>query len=93
MDKTTRIFFAATVLAATFGWWATHSDHSPFIPHEKPRPVLKFLSKIAKFGLWFALAAEKAPLKEEHDPSQDAIGSIVKYDEQGNRILNHEGGW
>lgn len=81
-----RFAFAAVIVAVAVGWWATHSEMSPFVPKKPDRPVLKFIAKIAKLGLWVALAAEKPP-----EPEQRQV--VAKFDENGQRVLNHEEGW
>ena len=84
-----RHVFAAVIVAVAVGWWATNAASSPFVPKPKERPVLRFVARLAKLGLWVAMAAEKQPTPEEQQSRQ----SVVKFDENGNRILNHEEGW
>lgn len=55
---------------------------SPFAP-EKDRPVLRFLSKVARLGLWVMMAAEKPPADE---------GLHYAHVVNPNR-LNHREGW
>lgn len=89
MTKLHRMVFAGLIVAIAAGWWATHSPNSPFSPKPKDRPVLRLLARVAKLGLWVALAAEKPPTPEENRERQ----SLAKFDENGNRVLNHEEGW
>lgn len=79
---------AVAIVALAIGWWATHSESSPFVP-DKPqdRPILKFIARVARLGLWLALAAEKPPAEVE----QRQV--VARFDENGNRVLNHEEGW
>ena len=86
MTEAHRRTVAAVIVAVAVGWWATHSDNSPLAPKKPDRPVIKFLSRIARLGLWVALAAEKPPEPEQRQ-------TVAKFDENGNRILNHEEGW
>lgn len=89
MSKTHRMVFAGLIVAVAVGWWATHSQNSPFVPKPKERPVLRLLARVAKLGLWMALAAEKNPTPEENQERQ----ALAKFDENGHRVLNHEEGW
>lgn len=85
---TPRQLFAVGIVCIAAGWWCLRSPASPFVPEKpKDRPVLKFIARVAKFGLWIALAAEKQPVEP------DARQAIARFDENGNRVLDHEGGW
>jgi len=57
---------------------------NPFAP-QKDRPVLRFLSKIAKLGLWVAVFAEPAPLPSEQQYS------AKEYDDR--TMICHAEGW
>ena len=57
-------------------------------PRAKPeRPVLKFLAKVAKLGLW-VLMAQSAP-----SPRVFAAQHVHQVDDNGQRVLNHHEGW
>jgi hypothetical protein len=57
-------------------------------PNPKPeRPVLKFLAKVAKLGLWVLMA---------HSPSMPKVYAtehVHQVNDNGERILNHNEGW
>jgi hypothetical protein len=57
-------------------------------PRAKPeRPVLKFLARVAKLGLW-VLVAQSAP-----PPRVFAAHHVHHVDDNGQRVLNHQEGW
>jgi len=83
----TRSTVLACVLCAGFGWWLASSPASPVRPEPEPqRPVLRFLSRFAKLGLWVMLAAEPAP----QSPQQ--LAKATPRDADGNVILDN-GRW
>lgn len=85
---TPRQAFAVAIVCVAAGWWAMRSPASPFVPEKpKDRPFLKFVARVARLGLWVALAAEKAPSEAEQRQT------IAQFDENGNRVLNHAEGW
>lgn len=85
---TNRQLVAVIIVSAATGWWLLNSNASPLAPEKpKDRPVLRFIARVAKFGLWIALAAEKAP----EDAEQRQV--VARFDENGHRVLNHEEGW
>lgn len=50
---------------------------NPFVP-KHDRPVLRFLSKVAKLGLWVAVFAEPAPQPvEEQYAARHCDGSMI----------------
>jgi len=73
------------LVAVMLTWWAATSDHSPLKPHQD-RPVLRFVQRLARLGLWVMWAAEPAP-------DQDRYVVHARVDENGNRVLNHGQGW
>jgi len=77
----TRSTVLACVLCAGFGWWLASSPASPVRPEPEPqRPVLKFLARIARIGLWVMLAGEQAPQPIEQlvkAPPRDAEGNVI----------------
>jgi alkanesulfonate monooxygenase SsuD/methylene tetrahydromethanopterin reductase-like flavin-dependent oxidoreductase (luciferase family) len=84
------------LVALALGWWLGSSNHSPLNPHPVPdRPVLTAFARVARlaarFGLWFALAAEKPP-----EPQPEQKQQLVKapaVDKDGHRIIDHSEGW
>ena len=69
----------ACVLCAAAGWWLASSPASPVRPQPQ-RPVLSFLSRIARLGLWVMLAGEQSPQPIEQlvkDPARDADGNPI----------------
>jgi len=58
-------------------------------PRAKPeRPVLKFLARVAKLGLW-VLVAQSPPSPRVFA----AHGHVHQVNDNGERILNHQEGW
>lgn len=83
----TRSTVLAYVLCAGLGWWLASSPASPVRPEPEPqRPVLSFLARFAKLGLWVMLAAEPAP------QSQQQLVKAAPRDADGNVILDN-GRW
>jgi hypothetical protein len=81
-----RKYVAIVLLAAAAILWAHSSPHSPFAPPPKPqRPVLTFLMRVARMGLWFAAFAEPAPQQREPD--------LVMRGPDGNQSVAHGRGW
>jgi hypothetical protein len=77
----------AVMVAVAVTWCAATSDYSPIKP--KPdRPVLRFLAKVAKLGLWVMWAAEPQP-----QPTENLVYHAQAYDKDGNRVLDHGKGW
>ena len=77
----------AAMVAVAVTWCAATSDYSPIKP--KPdRPVLRFLAKVAKLGLWVMWAAEPQP-----QPTENLVYHAQAYDKEGNRVLDHGKGW
>ena len=77
----------AVLVAVAVTWCAATSDYSPIKP--KPdRPVLRFLARVAKLGLWVMWAAEPQP-----QPTENLVYHAQAYDREGNRVLDHGKGW
>lgn len=77
------ITLAVAIFAA--GWMIGHQAGEAFLPWQpsgKSRPVLKFLARLAKTGLWVMLAAE---------PPQPASHYTHQVYRRGE--LNHREGW
>jgi hypothetical protein len=74
------------LVAVMLTWWAATSDYSPVKP-EPSRPVLRFIQRIARLGLWAMMFAEQPPAEQP----QYVVHARV--DEDGNRVLNHGEGW
>jgi hypothetical protein len=66
-------------------WWAATSDYSPVKP-EPQRPVLRFVQRLARLGLWAMMFAEQPPAEQEYVVH-------ARVDADGHRILNHGQGW
>ena len=81
MPKTdNRITLVASVVCLALGWWLATSPSSPVRPDfRSDRPVLRFLARMAKMGMWVMLAGEEPPTNNvaQHDP----------------HALNHAEGW
>lgn len=81
-----RLLVIAGIAGIALGWFAATSPVSPIKPAPE-RPVLKFLARVAKLGLWALAFAEPPP--------PDARHYVVhaRVDEDGNRVLHHGEGW
>ena len=74
------------LVAVMLTWWAATSDYSPVKPAPE-RPVLRFLARIAKAGLWVMMFADPPPA----DSQRYVVHARV--DSEGHRVLNHGQGW
>ena len=73
------------LVAVMLTWWAATNDYSPVKP-EPTRPVLRFVQRLARLGLWAMMFAEQPP-------SEQAYVVHARVDADGHRILNHGEGW
>jgi hypothetical protein len=73
------------LVAVMLTWWAATSDYSPVKP-EPQRPVLRFVQRLARLGLWAMMFAEQPP-------TEQAYVVHARVDADGNRVLNHGQGW
>lgn len=78
----------AIVLVVVFGlgYWYASSRAEPPAPH-KDRPLLRWVVKLAKAGLWVALFAEGPPADEPQSLAKTRVG------EDGHLEVEHRGGW
>lgn len=84
MDRRT-VWIVVVALAA--GYWLA-SSHQPSRPSD--RPVLRFVAKLAKNCLWFALLAEPAPA----DPQPDhRLAHTARIGDDGYPIVDNARGW
>lgn len=81
-----RLMVLAAVAGCALGWFAATSPASPIKPHTREYPILHFIARVAKVGLWVMWAAEPPP-------QQRAYIVHARVDEDGNRIVNHGEGW
>lgn len=86
-DHTIRTLVIAAILGAIVGWFAATSPSSPIAPSETRRPLLRFVARVAKLGLWVMWAAEPAPAQEPYRIVHARIGN------DGHPVLNHSEGW
>lgn len=84
-NRELRLVSITVLVAAAVTWAAATSDYSPIKP-EQDRPVLRFLARIAKTGLWVMMFAEPAPTDQSY-----VVQSRV--DSDGHRVINHGQGW
>jgi|GEM_PF-886272 len=75
----------AGILGLALGWFAATSPISPVKPAPE-RPVLRFLAKVAKIGLWVVAFADPPPTQAHHVVH-------ARVDEHGNKVLHHGEGW
>ena len=73
------------LVAVMLTWWAATSDYSPVKP-EPQRPVLRFVQRLARLGLWAMMFAEQPP-------TEQAYVVHARVDADGHRVLNHGQGW
>jgi hypothetical protein len=73
------------LVAVMLTWWAATSDYSPVKP-EPQRPVLRFVQRLARLGLWAMMFAEQPP-------AEQAYVVHARVDADGHRVLNHGQGW
>jgi hypothetical protein len=73
------------IVAVMLTWWAATSDYSPVKP-EPSRPVLRFVQRLARLGLWTMMFVQPAS-------AEQAYVVHARVDEDGNRVLNHGQGW
>lgn len=65
MSRVTTRMVIAAVACLALGWYIGQGDTlNPLVPHGNRRPILSFLAKIAKTGLWVMLVAEEPPRQE-----------------------------
>lgn len=86
-QRDVRIMVIAGILGCALGWFAATSPASPIKP-APDRPVLRFLAKVARTGLWVMMFAEQRPKEESRHYIVHA-----RVDEDGNKVLNHGQGW
>lgn len=59
------MWVVACVVCLFVGYAASGGEtFNPFVPAKPERPVLQFLARIAKVGLWLTLALEPNPTPE-----------------------------
>lgn len=78
-----KLLVMSGIAGIALGWFAATSDYSPIKPAPE-RPVLRFLAKVAKIGLWALMFVEQPP-------RQQLVHARV--DDNGDRVLNHAEGW
>jgi hypothetical protein len=83
MKVDTRVAIVAALIIAGGVWFST----VPAIQPKKERPVLKFLAKVAKLGLWVMLAHSGTPKEVP------VYAEVHGTDANGHRILDHGRGW
>jgi len=77
----------AVLVAVAVTWCAATSDYSPIKPQPE-RPVLRFIQRLARVGLWVMWAAEPQP-----QPTENLVYHAQAFDKDGNRVLDHGKGW
>ena len=89
-----------TVVAVclALGWWLGSSPSSPVNPHPPTdRPVLRALARVgrtaARYGLWFALAADPPPAAKAKPEEQDPRQQLVRAGADGTPRVDHAEGW
>jgi hypothetical protein len=84
-NRDMRIVSIAVLVAVAVTWAAATSDYSPLKP-QQDRPVLRFLARVAKLGLWVMAVADPPPAQQHYVVH-------ARVDSDGHRVLNHGQGW
>lgn len=84
IDRQTLI---VVVVVFGLGYWYASKNAAPPSPH-KDRPLLRWVVKLAKAGLWVALFAEGPP---EDEPRHALVHARAGAD--GEPLLEHGEGW
>lgn len=83
-NKEMRAMSIAVLVAVAVTWCAATSDYSPIKPRPD-RPVLRFIQRLARAGLWVMMFAD-APRSAERQYA-------ARIDSSGQPIVNHRQGW
>lgn len=89
---------AVVAVCLALGWWLGSSPSSPVNPHPVPnRPVLHAFARLtraaARYGLWFALAADPPPAAKAKPEEQDPRQQLVRAGADGAPRVDHGEGW
>lgn len=89
---------AVVAVCLALGWWLGSSPSSPVNPHPAPnRPVLHAFARLtrtaARYGLWFALAADPPPDAKAKPEEQDPRQQLVRAGADGAPRVDHAEGW
>lgn len=79
-----RILVLSAIAGIALGWWAATSPASPVKPAPE-RPVLRFLARLAKLGLYVMWVAEP--------PAERRYVVHARVDADGHKVLHHGEGW
>jgi len=83
-NKEMRTLSIAVLVAVAVTWCAATSDYSPIKP-QADRPVLRFIQRLARVGLWVMMVA---------DPPRNAEPQYAaRINASGQPIVNHRQGW
>lgn len=87
MTAANRKLLAVALACVLVGWYAgSVGMTNPLIPSQPRRPLLAFLSKVAKTGLWIMLAAEQPPAQ-----SPDHNHYVVRRNDDPHSVCHAEG--
>lgn len=81
----TRSHVTLAIVCLLVGYWLASSPSSPVNPQPK-RPVLAWISKMARTALWISLLTEPPP-------PMDTRTHLAKVDDAGQPLLDHGRGW
>ena len=83
-NKEIRTLSIAVLVAVAVTWCAATSDYSPIKPRPD-RPVLRFIQRLARAGLWVMWLADT--------PRSAEPQYAARIDSSGQPIVNHRQGW
>jgi hypothetical protein len=100
MDRQTRVRFVTMCLVCLvlgFAAGTTGAIPNPVNPHPQPRrPVVEFLKRVGRLGLWVALIAEPSPASSPDRYAHHVPDHVEPADLEAGLYptrISHYGGW
>ena len=85
-NKEMRALSIAVIVSVAVTWCAATSDYSPIKP-QADRPILRFVQRVARVGLWVLMFAD--PPRQ----SEPQFAGHGRHDAHGAPLVNHRQGW